>query len=75
MGFHCYKRICKACVLVPIWDPLKVKVLACVWKSKVHRKFFIFGWRLVVNKLPTRMKLAKWGIIEGVHNMVCPYVF
>lgn len=51
MGFHCYKRICKACVSVPIWDPLKGKVLACVWKSKVHRKFFIFGWRLVVNNV------------------------
>lgn len=51
------------------------KALVCLWKSKVSRKILIFGWRLILNKLATRMELTKCGIIDGVNNVACPFYF
>lgn len=55
----------------PTLDPNIVKSLDQLWKTKIPSKNLIFGWRLILNKLPTRMELAKRGIIGGAHNMVC----
>lgn len=70
-----YKRIYESYFLVLTLDPLKIKVLDCLWKSKVPIKILIFGWILILNKLHTRMELAKRGIIYGSHNVVCPLCF
>lgn len=70
-----YKRICEACDLVPLLDHLKSKAILCLLKSKVPSKILIFDWRLILNKLSTRMELAKHGIIEGLHNVVCHLCF
>lgn len=37
----CWKGICKAYVMVPLLDPLKYKVTACLWKSKVPKFLFL----------------------------------
>lgn len=58
-----------------ILDPLKAKALACLWKSKVPSKILIFCLSVILNKLLTRVKLAKLEIIEGVHNVIVPCVF
>lgn len=71
----CYKRICEYYLVVPTSDPLKAKAVDCLWKSKVLSKIFIFGRRLILIKLSTRMELARHEIIEGAHNVVCLLYF
>lgn len=43
-----------------------------LWITKAQSKFFIFGWRLVLNRLPTRVNLVRCVILFGLHNLVCP---
>lgn len=71
----CYKRICESWFLESFFNPLKVKALTCLWKSKVPSKVLIFGWRLIFNNLPTRMELVKREIIVGAHYVFCPLGF
>ncbi|KAI5405725.1 hypothetical protein KIW84_052477 [Lathyrus oleraceus] len=67
--------IYEASVVVPCVDPSKAKVLARLWLPKILSNVHIFWWRLLLNKLPTRMELANRDIIEGAHNVVCPLCF
>lgn len=71
----CYKRICEAWFLESFFNPLILKASACLWKSKVPSKVFIFGWSLIFNKLTTRMELVKREIIVSAHYVVCPLEF
>lgn len=50
----------------------KLWLLEFVWKTKAHSKVLLFGWRMVLSKLPLRAELKKRHIIVGVHNTVCP---
>lgn len=46
-----------------------------LWKMKVPSKIWIFGGRLVLNRIPTRLNLETCGILVGQHNLVCPLYF
>lgn len=46
-----------------------------IWKSSVTSKIQLFGWRLIINKLPTRVEQSKRGVINGSHDMVCVFCF
>lgn len=43
-----------------------------LWQTNALSKVFIFGWRLVLNRLPTRINLEKHGVLYGLLNLVCP---
>ncbi|XP_058725636.1 uncharacterized protein LOC131596919 [Vicia villosa] len=43
-----------------------------LWKTKVPSRFHLFGWRLIWNRLPTKAKLEKRGILIAPHLLVCP---
>lgn len=72
---NCYKRILEFSNLGNLLDPLKTNAFECLWKSEVSSKILIFGWSLILNKLSTRKELTKRGIMNGVHNVVCPFYF
>jgi hypothetical protein len=44
-------------------DDIKVHSLELMWKNNVPSKISIFGWRLLLEKLPTRDALFNKGII------------
>ncbi|XP_058741653.1 uncharacterized protein LOC131614041 [Vicia villosa] len=48
------------------------KELSSLWKTKISSKVSIFGWRLILNKIPTGNNLASRGILLGPDNLVCP---
>ncbi|XP_058760442.1 uncharacterized protein LOC131633769 [Vicia villosa] len=48
------------------------KELSSLWKTKIPSKVSIFGWSLILNKIPTRKNLASRGILLGPDNLVCP---
>lgn len=50
-------------------------VLNRLWKTKSPSKVLIFGWRLILNKLSTIMKLVKQGVLVDPFNLVCPLCF
>lgn len=49
--------------------------LYSLWNTKVPSKVLIFGWRLLLNRLSSKMELVKPKIIYGEHNLVCPLCF
>lgn len=50
----CYNRILEFSNFGNLVDLFKTKAFVCLWKYKLPRKILIFGWRLILNKLPTR---------------------
>ena len=56
-------------------DEVSLEVLAHIWKSKNSSSAQAFCWKLIQTCLPTRVHLAKFRIIEGRHNIVCPLWF
>lgn len=61
-----YLRLSKTC---NAWKNLEeglMCVLDKLWKTKVPSKVLLFGWRLLLNKLPTRIDLGRRGTLLGV---------
>jgi hypothetical protein len=54
-------------------DPITVKVLDDLWSNNVPSKISIFGWRLLIEKLPTREALYNKGIITNNHERCCVF--
>lgn len=53
---------------------LEVKqVMKVIWNAKVPSKLKLFGWRLIQDRLPTRMQLSKRDIIHSPHDKVCVF--
>jgi hypothetical protein len=50
-----------------------VKALKDLWKINVPSKVSIFGWRLLLEKLPTREALHTKGIITNSHERNCVF--
>lgn len=46
-----------------------------LWKTNIPSKILIFGWRMVHNKIPMKVKLAKREVVIETHNLVCPLCF
>lgn len=46
-----------------------------MWKTKVPYKFKTFCWRLLQNKLPTRLQLHARNIIHDPYDLVCVFCF
>lgn len=49
---------------------LEVSPIATRWNRSIPIKVNIFLWRLLLNKLPSRVNLDRRGI--GVHSLLCP---
>jgi hypothetical protein len=62
-------------VVVTAIDELKVTALKKLWKNKVPSKVSIFGWRLLLEKLPTREVLFQRDIITNTHETCCVFCF
>ncbi|CAJ2645107.1 uncharacterized protein LOC123905266 [Trifolium pratense] len=53
----------------------KVQALQQLWLNNVPPKVNIFGWRLLLEKLPTREALYRKGIITSNHERCCVFCF
>ncbi|CAL5185514.1 unnamed protein product [Lathyrus oleraceus] len=56
-------------------DDTLIRVLGNSWKIKHSSKVLIIGWRMILNKLPTRVELARRGVVAEFHNLVFPICF
>ncbi|CAJ2667257.1 unnamed protein product [Trifolium pratense] len=52
-----------------------VKALQQLWLNDVPSKVSIFGWRLLLSRLPTRMVLARKSILVNPHELCCIFCF
>lgn len=48
-----------------------MEALRRLWRTKAPSKILIFGWRLVLNRLPTRLNLERQGVLSGINNLLC----
>ncbi|KAI5413281.1 hypothetical protein KIW84_057761 [Lathyrus oleraceus] len=72
---YCYVRIADQSNQNAILDEVVSGALKSLWMTKTLSKFLIFGWRLSLNHLPTRLNLARCEILVGHHNLVCPLYY
>ncbi|CAJ2673626.1 unnamed protein product [Trifolium pratense] len=56
-------------------DPDILTALHKLWKNNVPSKVGVFGWRLLLDKLPTRANLASKGILSSPHDLPCVFCF
>ncbi|XP_058775361.1 uncharacterized protein LOC131649626 [Vicia villosa] len=54
-------------------EPSLRLVFSSLWKTKVPSRILIFGWRLIWNRLPTKVDLAKRGILANPNDIRCPF--
>ncbi|XP_058734304.1 uncharacterized protein LOC131606034 [Vicia villosa] len=50
-----------------------VKALDHFWKTKIPSKVLVFGWRLLLDKLPTKVNFSKREILSTPIEIVCPF--
>ncbi|XP_058776197.1 uncharacterized protein LOC131650508 [Vicia villosa] len=53
-------------------DVCKVQVILSVWRAKVPESVKCFGWRFILNSIPTREELGRRGVLLGSDSVVCP---
>ncbi|CAJ2678610.1 unnamed protein product [Trifolium pratense] len=56
-------------------NPSLLEAVKKLWKNDVPSKVNVFGWRLLLEKLPTRDALASKGIITNPHETCCVFCF
>ncbi|XP_058733587.1 uncharacterized protein LOC131605220 [Vicia villosa] len=54
-----------------IEEPAVLAAINTVWITEVPSKVKIFGWRLLLNRLPVKEQLAKRNIIQREEDKVC----
>ncbi|MCH80186.1 LINE-1 reverse transcriptase like, partial [Trifolium medium] len=54
-------------------DPNVLVAVKRLWLNNVPSKVSIFGWRLLLERLPTREALHKRGIITSTNDALCVY--
>ncbi|PNX66256.1 ribonuclease H [Trifolium pratense] len=59
----------------PSADPDLLEALHTLWKNDIPSKVGVFGWRLLLDKLPTRAALASKGILVNSHDLSCVFCF
>jgi hypothetical protein len=55
-------------------DPLDDNVLVAInklWRNDVPSKVCVFGWRLLLQRLPTRAALNRRGVLINPHELSC----
>ncbi|CAJ2652624.1 unnamed protein product [Trifolium pratense] len=52
-----------------------LEAIQMMWNNNVPSKVSVFGWRLLLEKLPTRDALASKGIITNPHEFTCVFCF
>ncbi|CAJ2661771.1 unnamed protein product [Trifolium pratense] len=58
-----------------ITEPGLLDALHKLWKNDIPSKVGVFGWRLLLDKLPTRAALASKGILSNYHDLPCVFCF
>ncbi|MCH91156.1 putative ribonuclease H protein, partial [Trifolium medium] len=60
---------------ISVLDCNVLKAIQKLWKNDVPTKINIFGWRLLLEKLPTRVALNRRGILLNPHDLPCIFYF
>ncbi|PNX71113.1 pantothenate synthetase [Trifolium pratense] len=60
---------------VTMLETTEAEALSRLWKSDVPSKINVFGWRLLLNRLPTRMALHRRGILSNPFELSCVFCF
>jgi hypothetical protein len=70
----CYNELLQSHNMAPL-DSNELDVLQELWKNDVPAKVNIFGWRLLLDKIPTRASLHHRGILTNPLEMPCSFCF
>lgn len=69
-----YKAINNYTTMSIVGDNIK-KALENLWKPNVPSKIHMFGWMLLLGRLPTRVNLENRSVLHGSLNTCCVYYF
>ncbi|XP_058726970.1 uncharacterized protein LOC131598375 [Vicia villosa] len=51
----------------------KTTALNLIWKSQIPSKLKVFGWRVLLDRLPSKIQLARRGIILNEQDKMCVF--
>lgn len=69
---HYYDRIANCCNISFVFYGSVLEALRRLLRTKDPSNILIFGWRLVLNRLPTRSNLERRGVLSATLNLLCP---
>jgi hypothetical protein len=58
-----------------VLNPSVLSAVQSLWENDIPSKVGVFGWRLLLEKLPTRAALASRSILTNLHLHDLPCVF
>jgi hypothetical protein len=70
----CYKMLIQPHNIASL-DANVLEAIQNLWKNDVPTKINIFGWRLLLDKLPTRDALHHRGILHNTYELTCSFCF
>lgn len=68
-----YQMVLEGRVRVSSFDDNLLKVLIGFWKTKIPSKVLIFGWRLLLDRITTKVNLAGRKILVELLLLLCPF--
>ncbi|KAK2410194.1 hypothetical protein QL285_045571 [Trifolium repens] len=68
----CYNLLIAARQTEELNAPL-LAALKKLWKSDIPSKILVFGWRLLLDRLPTRAALARRGFLANTDELRCVF--
>lgn len=69
-----YESLEELCYAENHVDECVLRSLDILWKTKVPGKGHLFGWNILINKLPTRTELTRRWSLKEVTTRYVPYV-
>ncbi|XP_058765404.1 uncharacterized protein LOC131638877 [Vicia villosa] len=69
---NCFRRLYGLMVVGFLVDSDRLLTIGSLWKAKVPNKVKIFGWRFILNSLPSKMELFRRGVIRDASHLLCP---
>lgn len=61
----CYDRCRISFQLNNVLQEDELQMLKSIWKARTPSKIQVFGWRIIMNKLPSKDQLVKRGVIQN----------
>ncbi|XP_058776602.1 uncharacterized protein LOC131650919 [Vicia villosa] len=67
-GFRRLYELNYSSIMVDSW---RQQIISSTWKAKITSKVKIFGWRFMLNSLPSKVEFSRRGVILEASTLLC----
>ncbi|XP_058742476.1 uncharacterized protein LOC131614964 [Vicia villosa] len=69
---NCFRRLYELKYSGIMVDNGRQEIISTIWKAKIPSKVKIFGWRFMLNSLPSKVELFRRCVIRDASSLLCP---